>query len=211
MLFTNLLCSSGTLEDVLHQLCGEEIGEIDFLILQKVKKDDGSLNSIAVAADAHKTLATYTALFAAADETKMQKTPLLNGQQTEGGEIRQYGSGAEVNRGIPIVKGATHTTLSGTFIRRKSIEISSLKAYNGIENLGVIIVNVDGEMWALTDDLTTPTLVKPIPVFSFFVGDKMIGDYDNVDRHPIQWSFRQKWDNMLYGFKPDFDPGNDLP
>jgi len=210
MFSTSLLCTAGgDLTTISHKDCGEEIGAIKSGVIQKLKDDAGDLNTISVASST--LLATWTPLLTGVTGTKIQVLPILNNVSSEGGDKIEYGGGDETSGGIPIImQNAEPTSINGELIRRKSETITTLRSYNGLEGLGIYLFNEEGEMWGIADDIATPTTIYPIPLYSFFVGSKVIGNRSNPDKNMISWAFLDGWQDNLYGFQPAFDVVADL-
>ncbi len=68
-----------------------------------------------------------------------------------------------------------------------------------------------GRIIALADDVVTPTEIYPIPIASLFVGDKMLGGLEDVDKNTISWKFFPNWSDKLVIITPtDFNALTDL-
>lgn len=187
--------------------CKESMGQIQKVAFQRIYKTAGELNSVA---DPTKK-ASFATLFSAANGTKMTVSPYIQGPTTEPGAARTFGSGNQVLGGIPITIGREATSFSGTIYQENQKVIAQLKQYQ-CENIGVYLIDENGNIGCLVDDLDEPTKYMPIPIYSFFVGDKSLGGYEEPDSNAISWSFVPNWSDKFYIIKRetlDFNPLTD--
>lgn len=190
--------------------CPESLGQIQKAVFQRVFSSGTTKNGFAVATADPKLLASWTPLLAATDGTKVVQSPFLENPVTEPGAKREFGGGNATLGGIPIVLGAAHTKFTAVINRSKQDAIAALKSL-ACENVGVFLVDENGYIAGIADDLSAPANVYPIPIRSLFVGDKKLGGFEEVDSNVIEWNFKPNWSDNLYIFKPtDFDPLTDL-
>lgn len=205
----NCGCPPGAhLPDLEIAECKESLGQIQKVIFQRIYKSAGVLNFIA---DLTKK-ATLTANFSAADGTKMLISPYIQGPTTEPGAARTFGGGNETLGGIEIIIGREPTTFAGTFYQEKQATIKTLKELS-CENIGVFLIDENGNIGALADDPAEPTKYMPIPIGKFFVGDKKLGGFEEPDSNTIEWSFFPNWSDNLVIVKAadmDYNPLTDL-
>lgn len=187
--------------------CKESMGQIQKVAFQRIYKTAGELNSVA---DPTKK-ASFTTLFSAADGTKMTVSPYIQGPTTEPGAARTFGSGNQVLGSIPITIGREATSFSGTIYQESQKVIAQLKQYQ-CENIGVYLIDENGSIGCLVNDLNKPTKYMPIPIYSFFVGDKSFGGFEEPDSNAISWSFASNWSDKFYIIKREtleFNPLTD--
>ena len=187
--------------------CKESMGQVQKVLFQRVYKSAGEKNSIADPAKK----ASWSPLFAAADGTKVTVSPYIQGPTTEPGAARTFGSGNQVLGGIPITIGREATSFAGTIYQEQQKVIAQLKQYQ-CETIGVYLTDENGNIGCLVDDQDNPTEYLPIPIYSFFVGDKALGGYEGPDSNAISWSFVPNWSDNFYIVKRDtldFNPLTD--
>lgn len=187
--------------------CKESLGQVQKVLFQRVYKTAGEKNSVA---DPTKK-ASWSALFAAADGTKVTVSPYIQGPTTEPGAARTFGSGNQVLGGIPITIGREATSFTGTIYQEQQKVIEQLKQYQ-CETIGVYLIDENGNIGCLVDDHDSPTEYLPIPIYSFFVGDKTLGGYEEPDSNAISWSFVPNWSDKFHIINRntlDFNPLTD--
>ena len=204
----NCGCPAGAhLEDLTIPDCKESLGQIQKVLIQRVYKAAGTLNTISDP----ETKASWTALLSAADGTKVIVSPYIQGPTTEPGAARTWGSGNEVLGGVPKVIGREPTGFSGNIYEEAQSVIKTLKSYQ-CEQIAVYLIDEYGNIGCLSaaGDGTTDS-VKGIPVQGFFVGDKNLGGLEAVDGNAISWNFMPNWSDDLVIVKPEgFNPLTDL-
>lgn len=197
--------------------CGENFGQIQKLIFQRVKKSDGSKNGL-VAADAVK-LAKWQPLLAANDDTKIVVTPYVSAPATEPGSPRTFGGGNDSVDGIEEIIGTEPTAFTGVFRKlpqsmvKKMKEIACESQMGG--NIGVYLIGEGGRIGCVADestqDQTTVKTYRPIPIRSLFFGDKNFGGLEEPDSNAVQWSFPPNYSDDFSILVPeDFNPLTDL-
>ena len=183
--------------------CPEDFGQLQKIIITRMK-DGATLNQVSVASAP--TLATWTALIAAADNTKMQVSPFIQNPETEPGAAREFGGGNATLGGIPITLGSENTTFSGVFYSLTQDYIEVLKEYM-CEDIGVYLVSETGQI-AGSEKVTGE--LHPFQIKSLFVGDKKLGGYDEPDSNTISWGWLPNWSNKFKVVTPTFDPLTDI-
>lgn len=205
----NCGCPAGAhIADLDIQDCKESMGQVQKVLFQRVYKSAGELNSVT---DPTKK-ASWTALTSAADGTKVTVSPYIQNPSTEPGAARTFGGGNQTLGGIPITIGREATGFNGVIYQENQKVISQLKQYQ-CETIGVYLLDENGNIGCLVDDLDSPKAYKPIPVQSFFVGDKALGGFEEPDSNAISWSFVPNWSDNFYIIKRetlDFNPLTDL-
>lgn len=187
--------------------CKETMGQIQKVAFQRVYKTAGTLNSVEDPTKA----ASFSTLFSAADGSKMTVSPYIQGPTTEPGAVRTFGSGNQVLGGIPITIGREPTSFSGTIYQESQKVIAQLKTYM-CENIGVWLIDENGNIGCLVDDVDEPTKYMPIPIGQLFVGDKGLGGLEEPDKNGIEWKFFPNWSDKFVIVKRetlDFNPLTD--
>lgn len=207
----NCGCPAGAhLRDLEIAECKESFGQIQKVIIQRKYQSAGLLNSIS--ATDIKTKTAMAGLAAAADGTKIIISPYIQNPTTTPGEARTFGGGNQTTGGIEIVIGREPTTFEGVIYQEKQSTIAAMKSYS-CEEIGVYLIDENGNIGAIADDPANPTSYSPIPLRSFFVGDKNLGGYEEPDSNSIRWAFLPNWSDKLVIIKQtecDYNPLTDL-
>lgn len=200
-------CPEGTaLPNVPISNCPESMGQIQKVVFQRIFSAGTTKNKIADPT----LLASWTPLLSAADGTKAVQSPYIQNPQTEPGAPKTYGGGNETLGGIPIIIGSDPTSFKGNILRTSQKTIKALKAYM-CENVGVYLIDANGNIGCQADDINDPSEYYPIPVVGLFVGDKTFGGFEAPDMNGIQWSFYPNWsDNFVIVTPSDFAALTDL-
>lgn len=202
---------SAALQTIPANGCPESFGQIQKVAFQRLSKDNGEKN--AFTSDAAIGLkASWTALMAAADSTKVVISPYIQAPTTEAGAARTFGGGNETLGGVEQVIGREPTAFTGVI---RSVAQSVIKAMKSLQceatndNLGVYLFDENGNICAVKG--ATEGTYYPIPIRSLFVGDKSFGGLEEPDSNAIQWSFLPNYSDDLTIVSPtDFNPLTDL-
>jgi len=192
--------------------CPENFGQIQKVAFQRLRKADGTKNSFTNAA-AITALASWTALLAAADGSKIVVSPYINAPADSGGDARRTGGGNDDLGGISQVLGANPVQFDGSLRSIPQAVIKTMKelmceAQAG--NLGVFLFDENGKIEAI-QDATTQTTYYPIPIRSLFIGSKIHGNFDAKDANAISWMYPDNYsDNLAIVTPADFNPLTDL-
>ena len=205
----NCGCPIGAhLSDLSIAECKESLGQIQKIIIQRKFQSTGVLNKIAAADIKSKT--AMAALAASATGTKIIISPFIQNPTTTPGEARTFGGGNQTLGGIEMVIGREPTTFEGVIYQEKQSTIATMKDYS-CEDIGIYLVDENGNIGAITED--DGSNYQPIPVRSFFVGDKNLGGYEEPDSNAIRWSFLPNWSDKLVIINQslmDYNPLTDL-
>jgi len=186
------------------------LGEIQKFIIQRTKNGT-TRNEITIATSNPNLLATWTALKAAADSTRVQVSPFIDGPEGEAGGPREFGGPGETRGGIPRRNGRENTPFSANFLDVPQSLITELKAYECETELSVFLINECGQLIGKTDDTASPTVFYGFPIQSFFVSDLNMGQYTQSDYNTVQWNFLPNWSDNLHVVSPsDFDALTEL-
>ena len=206
-------CPANTaLTTIPAQGCAQSFGQIQKVAFQRINSAAGTKNSFTAAA-AIGAKASWTALMAAADGTKIVVSPYIQAPTVEAGSARTFGGGNETLGGVEMVIGREPTAFTGAI---RAVQQSVIKAMKDLQceavadNLGVYLFDENGNICALQDQ-TTATTYYPIPIRSLFIGDKVFGGLEAPDSNAIQWSFLPNYSDDLAIVSPtDFNPLTDL-
>ena len=193
-------------------VCPENFGQIQKIAFQRLKKADGTVNSFTSSASIL-LKASWTALLAAADGSKIVVSPYVNAPADSGGDARRSSGGNDDLGGIAEVLGGNPVQFDGQF---RGIPQSVIKIMKELEceaqagNLGVFLFDENGKIEAI-QDATTATTYYPIPIRSLFIGSKIHGNFDAKDSNAISWMYPDNYSDHLAIVTPtDFNPLTDL-
>lgn len=209
-----LICQcpqAAAIADVPNASCPVNFGQIQKIAFQRLTKADGTKNSFTQAA-AITALASWTALLAAEDGSKIVVSPYVYAPADSGGDARMTGGGNDDLGGIPEVLGGNpieFTAQMRSIPQAIAKALKSLSCESNVGNLGVFLFDENGQIEAIQDE-TTPTTYYPIPVRAFFVGDKVHGNYDAKDSNAISWQYAENYSDNLAIVVPAFNPLTDL-
>lgn len=211
----NCGCPAGAhLADLEIAECKESLGQIQKIIIQRIYGSNGVKNGITETNV--KSKAAMAALAAASDGTKIIISPYIQNPTTTPGEARTFGGGNQTLGGVEIVIGREPTTFEGIIYQELQSTIKTLKEYS-CEEIGVYLIDENGNIGAISGFVNSGQQMKaavlPIPIRSFFVGDKNLGGYEEPDSNSIRWSFLPNWSDDLVIIKQsemDYNPLTDL-
>ena len=201
-------CPAGTaIASVPNASCPQDFGQIQKIIFQRIFSSGTTKNSMTQANA--KLLATWTALFSATAGTKAVITPYVEAPTADGGDAIAFGGGNDTVGGVTKVIGRNPVNM--TFALRQ-IDQSIAKALKALmcENVGVYLINGDGQIMGISDHASTPKFF-PIPITSLFVGDLRLNGLDTPDENALSFSFQPNWSDDAVVITPsDFNPLTDL-
>lgn len=187
--------------------CKESMGQVQKVAFQRIYKTAGELNAVE---DATKK-SSFSTLFSAADGSKMVVSPYLQGPTTEPGAARTFGGGNQTLGGIEITIGREPTNFNAVMYQESQKTIKQMKQYM-CENVGVWLIDENGNIGCLVDDHDNPTKFMPIPIGKLFIGDKNLGGFEEPDSNAISWAFYPNWSDNLHIIKREelnFNPLTD--
>ena len=192
--------------------CPENFGQIQKVAFQRLNKADGTRNSFTSSASIL-LKASWTALLAAADGSKVVVSPYINAPADSGGDARMTSGGNDDLGGIAEVLGGNPVQFDGQL---RSVPQAVIKVMKELQceanagNLGVYLFDENGKIEALQDK-TTATTYYPIPIRGLFIGSKIHGNFDAKDMNAIQWQYPDNYSDDLAIVAPtDFNPLTDL-
>lgn len=206
-------CPAGAaLTTIPNVACPVNFGQIQKVAFQRLTKADGTRNSFTTTA-AITLKASWTALLAAADGSKIVVSPFINAPTDSGGDARRSSGGNDDLGGMPEVLGGEPVQFAGQL---RSVPQSVIKIMKELQceanagNLGVYLFDENGKIEAI-QDATTATTYYPIPIRSLFIGSKLHGNYDAKDNNAISWYYPDNYsDNLAIVTPSDFNPLVDL-
>lgn len=200
-------CPAGAaLPQIPNASCPQDWGQTQKIIFQRIFKTAGTKNSFTQSASI-KELASWTALFSASDGTKCVITPYVEAPTADGGDAITFGGGNDTVGGTTKVIGRNPVNMS--FVMRQMTQdvIKALKGLQCEDELGVYLVNGDGQILAISSKDNEYT---PIPIRSLFVSDLKLMGLDNPDENALSFSFLPNWSDDAKVVTPEFNPLTDL-
>ena len=200
-------CPAGAaLPAVPNASCPQNWGQTQKIIFQRIFKTAGTKNSFTQSASI-KQLSSWSALFSASDGTKCVITPYVEAPTADGGDAITFGGGNDTVGGTTKVIGRNPVNMS--FVMRQMTQdvIKALKGLQCEDELGVYLVNGDGQILALSSSDNEYT---PIPIRSLFVSDLKLMGLDNPDENALSFSFLPNWSDDAKVVTPEFNPLTDL-
>ena len=200
-------CPAGAaLPAVPNASCPQNWGQTQKIIFQRIFKTAGTKNSFTQSASI-KQLSSWSALFSASDGTKCVITPYVEAPTADGGDAITFGGGNDTVGGTTKVIGRNPVNMS--FVMRQMTQdvIKALKGLQCEDELGVYLVNGDGQILAISSSDNTYT---PIPIRSLFISDLKLMGLDNPDENTLSFSFLPNWSDDAKVVTPDFNPLTDL-
>lgn len=200
-------CPAGAaLPAVPNASCPQDFGQVQKIIFQRIFKTAGTKNSFTQTASI-KQLSSWTALFSASDGTKCVITPYVEAPTSDGGDAITFGGGNDTVGGTTKVIGRNPVNMS--FVMRQMTQdvIKALKGLQCEDELGVYLVNGDGQILALS---SADNEYTPIPIRSLFISDLKLMGLDNPDENALSFSFLPNWSDDAKVVTPDFNPLTDL-
>lgn len=203
--------AANALETIPVVNCPENFGQIQKVAFQRLTKADGTKNNFSATA-AITTKASWTALLAAADSSKIVVSPYINAPADSGGDARMSSGGNDDLGGIPEVLGGEPVQFTGSM---RSVPQSVIKAMKELQceanagNLGVYLFDENGKIEAIKGE--TDGTYFPIPIRALFIGSKIHGNWDAKDSNAISWYYMDNYSDDLAIVTPaDFNPLTDL-
>ena len=200
-------CPAGAaLPQIPNASCPQDWGQTQKIIFQRIFKSAGTKNSFTQSASI-KQLSSWSALFSASDGTKCVITPYVEAPTADGGDAITFGGGNDTVGGATKVIGRNPVNMS--FVMRQMTQdvIKALKGLQCEDELGVYLVNGDGQILAISSAENTYT---PIPIRSLFISDLKLMGLDNPDENALSFSFLPNWSDDAVVVTPDFNPLTDL-
>lgn len=210
----SLVCqcpAAAALTTIPNVACAENFGQIQKVAFQRLRQADGTVNSFTSTASIL-LKASWTALLAATNGTKIVVSPYINAPADSGGDARMSSGGNDDLGGVATVLGGNPVQFDGQI---RSVPQSVIKVMKELQceanagNLGVFLFDENGNIEALQGE--TSGTYYPIPIRALFIGSKIHGNYDAKDSNLISWQYPDNYSDDLVILKPtDFNPLTDL-
>ena len=215
----SLVCqcpAASALTTIPNVACSENFGQIQKVAFQRLRKADGTRNAFSSSASIL-LKASWTALLAAADGSKVVVSPYINAPADSGGDARMSSGGNDDLGGIAEVLGGNPVQFDGQI---RSVPQSVIKIMKELQceanagNLGVFLFDENGNIQCVVESTGTNPVVTnyyPIPIRALFVGSLIHGNFDAKDSNAISWQYPDNYSDDLTIVKPtDFNPLTDL-
>ena len=205
-------CPAGAaLPAVQNASCPQNWGQTQKIIFQRIFKTAGTKNSFSQSASI-KQLSSWTALFSENESssnpgTKCVITPYVEAPTADGGDAITFGGGNDTVGGATKVIGRNPVNMSFVIRQMTQDVIKALKGLQCEDELGVYLVNGDGQILAISSKDNEYT---PIPIRSLFVSDLKLMGLDNPDENALSFSFLPNWSDDAKVVTPEFNPLTDL-
>lgn len=186
--------------------CPQDFGQVQKVIFQRIFSSGTTKNTMTTANA--KLLASWQALFAAADGTKAVITPYVEAPASDGGDAITFGGGNETIGGVTKVIGRNPVTMAFALRQYEQSIIASLKELQCELALGVYLINGEGQIMGISGG---ENAIAPIPISAFFVGDLKLNGLETPDDNAMSWSFKPNWSDTATIVTPtDFNAVTDL-
>ena len=207
-------CPAAAAIPTIHAVtCPENFGQIQKVAFQRLRQADGTANKFTSAASIL-LKASWTALMAAANGTKIVVSPYINAPADSGGDARMTSGGNDDLGGIPTVLGGNPVQFDGSL---RSVPQSVIKTMKELQceaaagNLGVFLFDENGKIECIGITEGSATTHYPIPIRALFIGSKIHGNFDAKDSNAISWQYPDNYSDDLAIVTPsDFNPLTDL-
>lgn len=208
-----ILCDcplTGAINGLLDENCRKSIGQWRKLIIQRTADDAGVDNVITVATTDPADVATWTALAAAVDESKVVFSPKIYEFTPAQHETQEYAGGDASPDGetIPLRELAADQTYK--YIGTSAALERALKELNCWNTVGlsIFIVGDGNRIWGYSND--DGVTFKGIRVNKHYVGAKMPAVNSTIDSNPVTIGLPSDWGEYLYPIDTNFDPMKNL-
>lgn len=140
-------------------------------------------------------------------------SPFLEAPSQEPGEARTFGGGNDTPNGVEVFLGMGPSTFSAAMRGVPQNIVADMKAlicFAEINDLGVILVNGEGQVEGVGGGTAQAPTLAPIPVRALRISDKIHGGYEEPDRNEIEWQFLPDYSDGLTIVTPTTGSGLDL-
>ncbi len=193
-MLTNQCCPVATsLPTIPAESCAKRFGQTQKVIFQRLY-DGSTRNGIADGSSAGQAglLASWTALKAANDGTKIAVTPFVENPTPDGGDAKTVGGGNESLNGAERVIGSNPVGMSFKLNNKDQAIIAELKKLECealARNLGVYLINENGQIMGRKESNNGTDTWYPMPIQTLFVSDLMPGGLDADDSNDMSFKF----------------------
>lgn len=197
-MFTNQCCPAATaLPTIPAVTCAKRFGQTQKVIFQRLW-NGSTRNGIVNGTSAGQAglLASWTALKAATDSTKIAVTPFVENPTPDGGDAKTVGGGNESLNGAETVIGSNPVGMAfklNNVPQDVIAELKKLQCEDLAHNLGVYLVNENGQIMGQKETVTSggssTTTWYPMPIQTLFVSDLMLQGLDANDNNDMSFKF----------------------
>lgn len=188
-----------------------QISEVQKLLFQRTYSSGTTKNSFTIATANPNLAATWATPLAASDSTKVVAPPFLIDSPTfEPGDVYEDGGPGETSGGIPKFLGHGPGKFSFQISNKAAKTILEMRQLYG-ETLSVYFINIFGKIIGETDDNTTPTIFRGVPIKELKVGGRQGDSINSRGFNQCDFYLNDQWDNYLHEVTPsDFNALTDL-
>ena len=195
--------------------CPVNFGQIVKIAFQRIDDANNIFDDAASPAPNPITAkASWDAFIAAADNTKMQVSPIFSNFSIPAGEaITEGGGDNSTVDGAVLTVGAGSISASGEFRMLPGSIKTDLDALSCEGKLGVYFINGDGAVIARKISGTTAgTDMKygPLPISNFFISDRDHQGYATQDKFNFSFLLQPGWSDDAEIVVPGFNARNTL-
>lgn len=196
-MLTNCCPAAAALTTITAESCAKRLGQVQKIIFQRLM-NGSTKNSIADGTSSGQAglLATWTALKAATDSTKIVVSPFVEAPATDGGDAITTGGGNDSLNGVERVIGSNPVNFSCRLNNKAQAIIADMKKLMCEalgNNLGVYLVNENGQIAGIKDSGSW----YPIPVQRLFVGDLHLQGLVEDDYNDLSFGFAPNYSDKL--------------
>lgn len=190
---------NSALQVVKHSKCGEDFGQSQYVIFQKLF-NGSTRNHLTVGSDGAVAESVITTGLAATDDTRLVVSPLLYNPDTTPGDAKTWGGGNQTPDGATFFMDTDGTTFTAELRKAEQGAVKSMKSltcHAEAQNLGCYMLDNNGVLKA-GEKSSDGTKVYAIPVKDLFVGDLAMKGLDEPDYNQFTMSFPGNWsDNSV--------------
>lgn len=186
--------------------CKERFGQVNKILFQR----SGYLfDSVGGTPNPITALASWTPLFAAADDTRVTITPEFEAFTIPEATPNTRGGGDnETVRGVQIVTGSGPIIATGRFANQESAVLAALRELECELNLVVYFVDEFGRIACTTHSTSANPgeIVTGFPIQALFVPDNSVGGHNTDDNSTFRFALNVGWrDNVHFATPTDFN------
>lgn len=193
-MLTNQCCPAATsLPTIPAESCAKRFGQTQKVIFQRLY-DGSTRNGIADGSSAGQAglLASWTALKAASDGTKIAVSPFVENPTPDGGDAKTVGGGNESLNGAERVIGSNPVGMTFRLNNKDQAiidEMKKLMCESLGNNLGVYLINENGQIMGRKETNGTTVTWYPMPIQTLYISDLMPGGLDADDYNDMSFKF----------------------
>ncbi len=193
-MLTNQCCPAATsLPTIPAESCAKRFGQTQKVIFQRLY-DGSTRNGIADGSSAGQAglLASWTALKAANDGTKIAVSPFVENPTPDGGDAKTVGGGNESLNGAERVIGSNPVGMTFRLNNKDQAiidEMKKLMCESLGNNLGVYLINENGQIMGRKETNGTTVTWYPMPIQTLYISDLMPGGLDADDYNDMSFKF----------------------